>query len=247
MKFGRWQFTPHWVATLVYLPLCALLISLGVWQWNRGAEKDVIESDADRLDTSMEIRIDGAIQTLPRRHQKLVASGAYLDAKQFLVDNRTYKGRAGYHIITPLKLTSGQYLLVNRGWLPVGLARETLPDVTVQTQSRTVRGKAHLPAQDQMLLGASGFEQKGWPRLVQRLEIPTVESILGDNVLPFTLRLAPSDSDGYLREWPLYYGISADRHRGYAFQWFSLATALTVIYIVVNAKRRSDQSTSTDL
>ena len=239
MTIGSWHFTPHWVATVVYLPLCALLISLGVWQWNRSVAKDAISADVGTLQTESEMRVEAGGTLEPRRHQKLIATGQLVNNRQFLVDNRTHKGRAGYHVITPLRLSPHSYVLLNRGWIPIGASREQLPDVSVDTMRRTIMGKAHYPAQDQLLLGASGYEQTEWPRVVQRLEIPVIEAILRGKVFSYSVRLDPSEPDGFGRTWPVYYGISAERHRGYSFQWFALALTLTTIYIVVNTRRRS--------
>ena len=44
-------------------------------------------------------------------------------------------------------------------------------------------------------------------------------------------------SHGFERVWRPVRGIGPQRHRGYAFQWFSLALALLVIYVVVNTRR----------
>ena len=90
------------------------------------------------------------------------------------------------------------------------------------------------------MLGEQGYETSGWPLVVQRIEVPGVAQKLGTPVLPLVLRMDPELPNGFVRAWKPYYGLSADRHRGYAFQWFALATALLVIYVVLNTKRRPD-------
>ena len=42
--------------------------------------------------------------------------------------------------------------------------------------------------------------------------------------------------DGFVREWSPYLGIGPDRHRGYALQWFSLAAAVAVVWIVLKVR-----------
>ena len=56
-------------------------------------------------------------------------------------------------------------------------------------------------------------------------------------VLPLVLRLDASVPGGFDRAWAAYRGIGPNRHRAYAFQWFSLAAALAVIYVAVNTRR----------
>ena len=48
--------------------------------------------------------------------------------------------------------------------------------------------------------------------------------------------LDPGEPDGYLRQWQPP-GFPPIRHIAYAVQWFSLAAALVVIYIVTNLRR----------
>jgi len=53
--------------------------------------------------------------------------------------------------------------------------------------------------------------------------------------------LDPKEPDGYARNWEAP-GFPPMRHIGYAVQWFALAAALLVIYIVTNVRRSSPAS-----
>ena len=46
----------------------------------------------------------------------------------------------------------------------------------------------------------------------------------------------PAEPDGYVRNW-VPPGFPPMRHIGYAVQWFGLALALAVIYVVTNFRR----------
>jgi surfeit locus 1 family protein len=48
--------------------------------------------------------------------------------------------------------------------------------------------------------------------------------------------LDPGQPDGYLRNWSPP-GLPPLRHLGYAVQWFALAVALVVIYVVTNTRK----------
>jgi len=65
-------------------------------------------------------------------------------------------------------------------------------------------------------------------------------------LLPVILQLDESNEDGFVREWQPVYGVTPDKHRAYAMQWFTLALVLLLIYIGVNSKRISDKSTRED-
>jgi cytochrome oxidase assembly protein ShyY1 len=80
---------------------------------------------------------------------------------------------------------------------------------------------------------------------VQYLEYPPLAAELGYSLAPAVILLDAAAPDGYRREWqPTFGGYGPERHRGYALQWFSLALALLVIYVVVNTHRRSTATTS---
>jgi cytochrome oxidase assembly protein ShyY1 len=63
------------------------------------------------------------------------------------------------------------------------------------------------------------------------------EQILGHPVFPYVFRLDGDSPSGLVREWPQP-GSGKERHLGYAFQWFSLAGVLLVIYLSLNLRRR---------
>ena len=59
---------------------------------------------------------------------------------------------------------------------------------------------------------------------------------LGYALLPVVLLLDPDQDQGFARDWtPLQFG--PERNVGYAVQWFGLAAALLVIYLVVNTRK----------
>ena len=240
MRVGAFQFEPSWIATLAMLPLLALLLWLGMWQLGRAATKQTL-INAEAAFASQPL---ADIAQLPSgekapRHQRVTASGRYDEDRQFLLDNRTHKGQAGYYVLTPLELNDGTAVIINRGWVPTGLDRTILPDISVSSGALnvTATGHIHHPAEEQLLLGPSGYALNDWPRVVQRVEFAAIAKALSATVRPFTLRLDAQAQHGYHRQWPVHYGITPDRHQAYAFQWFSLATALVTIYFVVNTRK----------
>ena len=239
MQIGAYKFSPSWFPSLITLLVLALLLRLGLWQWNKGELKDAMVSNHAALTSRPAVAVE-TIGAAPEdvRHQKVTANGAYLNDQQFLLDNRTHNHSAGYHVISPFKLQSNQrVVLVNRGWVPVGTSRDTLPDVNVADFQRQISGRLNVIHPDAFILGEAGYTGAGFPKVVQRLEPEVITKILGAQVSPYLIRLDPGDADGFIREWPAHWGISAERHRGYSVQWFSLAVALCVIYVVVNLKR----------
>lgn len=242
MRVGAFQFNTSWFVTLVTVALLGLLLWLGNWQLGRaGVKQLLLDADAGFATQTPVDVMKIPVQTQAPRQQRITATGQFMHQRQFLLDNRTRNGRAGYYVLTPLKLADGTALIVNRGWVPTGLDRTQLPDLRIAAVGVevTVTGHVHHPAEEQLLLGPSGYDDQSWPRVVQRAELSSVATAIGRDVRPFTLRLDVAHADGYNRQWPVHYGITPERHRAYAFQWFSLAAALLTIYIVVNTRKVS--------
>lgn len=103
------------------LAASAVLISLGVWQLNRLAWKQ-------DLIAKIEARAHAAPQRLPAiadwpklrpadyEYRHVIAEGIFENDKEALV---FHPGKEpGYHVLTPLRLTGGGYVIINRGFVP---------------------------------------------------------------------------------------------------------------------------------
>jgi surfeit locus 1 family protein len=237
MKIGSRIFAPRPFTTLITIAVIFILLTLGRWQLHRAAEKQVL-FDAFASGTDVTRPIDAATSRLAR-YQHVEAVGRYDAARQILLDNMfDAEGRAGYFVITPFALVGGGWVLVNRGWIPLGASRAERPDVPVAQDQRRLRGRADdLPRPgirlDAPALGPPYPVVANFPTLsdIGRLLhvsawTPATELVLLD----------PGEADGYARNWRAP-GFAPMRHIAYAVQWFALAVAVAVTYAVTNLKR----------
>jgi surfeit locus 1 family protein len=226
------------LAMIVLLPLLA---ALGFWQLDRAAEKRVLMTDFEN--GSDAVSLDGqagvaGLAELPR-YQTVSLTGRFDGAHQFLIDNMTDGGSAGYHVLTPfVPQGASTWVLVNRGWVRKEFGTTMVPDVAVDESQRGLTGRlARLPRPGLDLDDRPATNN--WPMVVQ---FPTMEELaeaLQRELAPVSVLLAPDMEDGYLRRWrPAEFG--PDRHIGYAVQWFALAVTLATIYLVLYFRRRRD-------
>lgn len=237
---ARYDFRPGLVPTLVALVVLAMLLSLGRWQLERAAEKErAIAQHAERQAQAHQ-SLTAAIGAALPGFTQVWLQGRFDEYHQFLLDNRTHLGRAGYHVITPFLTDAEGVVLVNRGWVPASADRSELPDIRiVSAGSIVITGMLVPPRESQFVLGETGYASDVWPKVVQRVELGPIGTALRRDVVGYVLRLDPNAENGYLRDWRPHLGISPDRHRGYATQWFALAATLAVIYIVLTVRRRA--------
>jgi cytochrome oxidase assembly protein ShyY1 len=73
--------------------------------------------------------------------------------------------------------------------------------------------------------------------IVQNLDIAEFARASKLAMLPFVLQQSTDTHDGLTRDWPRP-SAGAERHRGYAFQWFALA-AMAFLFFVVTGFRRA--------
>jgi surfeit locus 1 family protein len=230
---GRTQL----LLTLVALGLVAIGATAGSWQLRRAAEKDAL---AARFAAGGAEGSDAALPGQKLGERERYASrrvdGRYLSGRQVFLDNLTAGGRPGYQVLTPFMTANGP-ILVNRGWVPAAGDRRVLPDITVSSQLRSVRGRLdQLPRPGLRIPSPPQDPAASWPR---RLLFPTAAELARQTGLPmpdWQLLLDPAEPDGYVRDWRPG-GMSADRHRGYAVQWFGLALTVIVVYLVLAFRR----------
>ena len=246
IRIGAYQLRVAPVPAVAALLMLALLVSAGFWQLRRAdVKRTIVVEQAYRGDKEPLILEPGVAATATLeglRHRRATAAGHYRNDFQYLLDNRTHKQVAGYHVLTPFQLQgSDAHLLVNRGWLPVGPDRGRLPDVFVGEQAVLEQGIIVAPPASGVTLGATGYDDGGWPRVVQNVDLTRIQEQLGGPLLPFVLRLSPASEHGYVRDWRVRTGLTPERHVGYAVQWFALAVALVALCIWAAVERAPEE------
>src|SRR5262249_9697922 len=138
---------PSWIFTILTGALCVAFFFLGRWQWHRGelrqAEYDRFAAGAERV---VPLGSQG-MDDIPR-FQRVSLVGRLDAHHQFLLDNRSYRGRAGVEVLAPLERPNGRAVLIDRGWIPFSGLRDRLPAVALKPRGTvTVVGRVdNLPS-----------------------------------------------------------------------------------------------------
>jgi surfeit locus 1 family protein len=234
---GPYLFKPRLLPTLATLAIFPVLVSLGVWQLHRAEEKQILleqfESQARQAPIELS-RIPDSSELRP--YQKVVVSGRFLVDRQFYLDNKIYHGRAGYEVITPLRLPDRRVVLVNRGWIPQLGSRADLPSVVTPQEKIRLTGQVKFITGQGFSLGESGIKATAWPRLIQRVDVEEMKSVLGVDLDPLLILEDSASPAGFVRDWYIK-KIQPQKNTSYAVQWFSMALVLLIIYFGVNMQR----------
>lgn len=249
------RFTTNWKLMVFYLLFMPLFLGLGYWQLNRAAEKSELEYRYQLSIQGEPISLDVAVKD--PGIQKVELFGRFDKQRHFLLDNRTYRGAAGYEVISLLRLNHSVYLSdsdggnarpidyvwVSRGWISAGASRQELP--TFETPSGELRLLAIIDESPEDAFVLKDLPYSGvWPEVIQRVDLARMQQGLNRNgeeleVLPVLLRLRPESPGSFQLIWnPIV--MPSKKHLGYALQWFSMCAALTILYLFVSVKRSED-------
>ncbi len=237
MQVGALEFRPALWPSLAVIVLLPMLIGLGVWQLERADEKQaILDARAAANQAPPLVLNEGMPPLKDAMHRRASARGHFDSDRQFLLDNQVSGGVAGYRILTPLRLTGkDRAILVDRGWVAAPVRRERLPDIDVGSGERRLTGRIDDGPSVGLRLGAAYVGEGQWPRRIQYLDYQAMADALPYELAPYLLETGEVAQ----QVQPAGMRFGPRRHYGYATQWFALATALVVIYVGVNIRRRN--------
>jgi len=244
MRIGKYQFKPRLIPTIAVLVLLPLLLRLGMWQLERAQEKrQIIAAQQAKLalpplDISKPSQGESNLQ-----YHHLKVTGTFATKYQVFIDNKVQQEKAGYEVVTPMRIANTQqYVLVDRGWVPMGATRAELPVIKSPTTEITIVGIAKYNTKDVVSFGDANRSNTGWPAVVRWVDIPALAKETKLDFKPYMLLLDSESDYGYVRDWK-FINMPPEKHISYAVQWFAMAIALMVIYLVVNLKRTGRNET----
>jgi len=237
LRVGPWLFAPTVWPTLAALFFFVLTLALGNWQSGRAETKRALQARYDAAVREAPIHVGSSL--LDRDSvlfRKLEVEGVFDDAHTILLDNRVLNGVAGYHVLTPLRINGSKHaILVNRGWVATGRSREQVPAIPTPAGRVRLEGMAVDPHTRYVELAATTPQGRVW----QNLDFARYAATSGLSLQPVLLLQTSSLPDGLQRSWPRP-DTGVDTHVSYAFQWYSLAATLTVLWLIMNVKRCQD-------
>ena len=240
IRLGSYTFSPKLIPTVVTLLLLYLLYSLGQWQLSRAQFKDSLKQQIEsRRDLTP---VD--IELLPAENQDkefipVQLTGRFDTSKNFLLDNKVLEMKVGYEVITPFQTQAGDWLLVNRGWIPQTKYRSDLPEIKTAEGEVQLTGFVRTPYKDVFMLAEQQYDLRQWPVIIQQIQLEDLSKVLDTKIKPYVVMLDKKSAAGFDRNWPAF-KLDSEKHIGYAVQWFALFAALLGIFFIVNTKRKQD-------
>lgn len=234
MRIAGRNFAPSLWATLFTLAGVALTVVLGFWQLGRAEQKHALQGRIEDYAKSAPITLGrDTVNPEDVLLRPLVVQGRFDPDHAVFLDNRLYKHRPGLHVLMPLRIeNSNKYVLINRGWIAANADRRTAPAVTTPAGAVTIHGTAIPFSEHYLELSSKVAEGNVWQNIVQERYRQATRL----DVQPVILQQTSSLDDGLVRDWPPV-DLRRNVHLAYAVQWFGMAAAIFIYYVVVNVRR----------
>jgi surfeit locus 1 family protein len=210
------------------------LVKLGFWQNDRALQKEQRIASIAQLSQTQALSLE---QVLSEKEEindlPLKMTGEFANEIIFLLDNQTNKGQLGYRVYQVFN-SGNKAVLVNLGWVLGSINRQELPDVQAIKGQHQLSGHVRKIEEGIMLMEQVLLKNK-WPLRVQQIELDKFSTLISRQLLPFVVYLDKTESVGYEKNWqPIV--MPPEKHRAYAFQWFSLAIAWLLLMIWASIK-----------
>lgn len=231
----------NWKLALLAFIFIGIFCGLGTWQLSRAKQKEVLLANFDeRLKATHRTSAELALSS-DWRFYRARLHGYFDNEHTFLLDNKTFHGQVGYEIYTPFKAEGLLFpILVDRGFIPLGKNRNSLPNIAPITAKTEITGLLNLPPAYFALGNMADSKSVNWPLRIQYVNLSELKNVYNTTLFPYILLLAP-DQTPYAIEWKIVIS-GPEKHKGYALQWFALALTLLILFIVLNVRSQHKSS-----
>jgi surfeit locus 1 family protein len=231
-------FRPTLWPTVFTVPAVLIMIGLSIWQVERLHRKEgmIAERQARIAAAPIDLPATGS-NPEEIEFRRVQLTGHFLHDREMYLAARSMNGNVGYHIVTPITLTGGGTVLVDRGWVPI---EKKLQESRAQGQlagDLTLDGVMRLSQRQAFMQPDNEPEKNVW----FFLDLPAMTAKAG----------LPARSDIYVEAGPAPvpggYPLGGQTrinlpndHLQYALTWALLAGALIVIYVIYHLRPQQE-------
>lgn len=236
----RWH-APRAIAVLLTLIGVAAFVALGRWQLHRAVEKEQLFTAYAGAAAQAPIPLEAARRMTDATRYPLVRVRGRYDTKHtYLLDDQAREGAVGsiaYAIFEPADGSNA--ILVDRGFVAGKVRGEPPPIPPLPEGEQELTALYAPPPGSGLHLGGNALpRQTTWPKRSIYLDVGDVAYDAGRWLDARILKLAPEEGSGFVRVWrPDVF--PPERHRGYAFTWFTLAAVVVAVFVGMHWRKET--------
>jgi surfeit locus 1 family protein len=217
--------------------LCGVLVWLGLWQLDRRSAKQALREAISTRAGALPVRLPDpaewpSLRPSDYEYRHVELEGVFAHDKRVLVfhpsgEAATGMSEPGYLVLTPMRLGSGAYVVVNRGFVPQSKLGAIAPDDRASTATVRITGLMRAPEPRNFFTPADDLAQG---RAFTRDPIAIAAHFGSSPAAPFSVDAdAATDAADWPKAGTTVLRIS-DNHLAYALTWFALATAGAAVF-----------------
>lgn len=213
-----------------------VLLWLGTWQVHRlHWKRELLATISERAhDAPMDVPLPAGLDA-DYRPAKVVGTFRH-DLQFFVLATDLTTGKGGYHVLTPLQLAGGQYLIVDRGWIPYE-SRQREDSFPKPMGKIDLRGILTVPRMAGLFMPKNDPVKSEWYS-VDLAAMASVDRL--DGFLPYVLEVSRAESAQTLPIGGQTRLTLPNDHFSYAVTWYSFAVILLIIYFLSSYRRKNE-------
>jgi cytochrome oxidase assembly protein ShyY1 len=234
----RIVFERRWfIGLMLILATATACVRLGFWQLRRLHEaKEAQRVATARLRMPVE-PLSSIVSPASAGDRRVEATGHYDLSRQIVLEARSFEGRSGRHLLTPLMLPDGSALVVDRGWISESTdpASAAPPPGDVTVTGLLLQGE-----QPGLLTPKNTLARS---RVLTRIDLDAITRDMPYRIYPLWLLLEkqqPPVIGGMPTVAPLP-PPEEPPHLSYAIQWFLFAATALLGYAFLVRREARDR------
>ena len=226
----RFLFSSKWLGYFVLAVIFATAcVFLGRWQMDRRAEtlaeiNRVVSNYSATPVPFANIKDQFRTMDPEREWTQVELRGSYDLNGQRVVRNRPLNGQPGYDVVVPFRLSTGEAVVIDRGWLPIGNNTPGRPDVVPAPPVGEVTVVARLkPTEPKLDRGAVDGQ------------LPSIDLASFASELPYPIATGAygqlASEDPAVQPMPTPFPKPATEegtHHSYSLQWFAFGVLMFI-------------------
>jgi cytochrome oxidase assembly protein ShyY1 len=184
-----WRFilTKRWVAFILGVIVWAAGCAAGViWQGQLGEQIAQFNATVSQNFNAPAVPVNKVLPSLSaysasEQWRPVTATGTYVVSKQLYVSNRTCGSDTGFEVLTPLRMSNGRVLVIDRGCVDSSSANPNDPTKTAPPPTGTVAVTARIVASEapQGSVSASEADEQGGANQVDSIDLHQIAPLVG--------------------------------------------------------------------
>lgn len=203
-----------------------VFVNLGFWQLSRANERELDNQIGESRYEAEPVAFNemlaasgGDLESL--QYRRTLLTGEFVPEDEVLIRSQVYRNNAGFHVITPLELSDGSAVMVNRGWVPLILDQVPVTQAPPPGGEVTLEGWIELSHER----GALGPVDPAAGRLstLNRVDLDRIQQQIDYEIAPvYVVALEEAGEELPIPVPPPTFDDQGP-HLGYAIQWFGFA------------------------